>query len=80
MKFNILNKLKINEQYHPAVLLIFVIVSYIFLIAHIENISYFDSLWMTLTTVLTIGYGDMVGINPKDLELITTCSRFFSTF
>lgn len=60
MKINIFKKLKINEQYRPAVLLIFVVVSYIFLIAHIENISYFDSLWMTLTTVLTIGYGDMV--------------------
>lgn len=39
--------------------LIFAISCHVILFSHFENVSYFDALWVTLTTVFTVGYGDM---------------------
>lgn len=39
--------------------LFFAITLHILLFAHFEKVSYFDALWVTLTTVFTVGYGDM---------------------
>lgn len=39
--------------------LLFAITLHILLFAHFEKVSYFDALWVTLTTVFTVGYGDM---------------------
>ncbi len=44
----------------PSVVLVLLLISSVIGFSVFEDINYFDALWMTVTTVLTIGFGDVI--------------------
>ena len=44
----------------PLILLLLLLVTAVLGFSYFENIDSFDALWMTVTTVLTVGYGDLI--------------------
>ncbi len=68
----------------PLAILILLLIAAVFGFSYYEKLEFFDALWMTVTTVLTVGYGDLI---PESHEgrliailLVPVCILLFTYF
>lgn len=68
----------------PPVILLFLFLTAVFGFSYFENIQLFEALWMTVTTILTVGYGDLVPVTEAGrifaMVLVPLCIVLFTYF
>lgn len=68
----------------PLVFLILLLITAVAGFSYFENLDLFDALWMTITTILTVGYGDLIpstsGSRILAILLIPLCIILFTYF
>ncbi|MBI9105459.1 MAG: potassium channel protein [Spirochaetales bacterium] len=68
----------------PPVFLLILLLTAVFGFSYFENIDLFEAIWMTITTVLTIGYGDLIPVTEGGrifaMVLVPLCIVLFTYF
>ena len=68
----------------PLVLLLILFITAVIGFSYFEELNTFEALWMTVTTVLTVGYGDLIPQTPEGrmitIILVPLCIILFTYF
>ncbi|MDC7225800.1 MAG: potassium channel protein [Spirochaetales bacterium] len=76
--------IRIIKTVLPLLILALLLSGAVFGFSHFENLDGFEALWMTVTTVLTIGFGDLIPVTTEGrilaILLVPLCIILFTYF